>query len=391
MHMHPVTTAITVGRNDSVGPTCEPPYAQDRVPLVALYSAVLVVGLPANLATVYLTFLQVRRKNVLGIYLLSLSLCDLTYLLTLPLWAAYVNGGHRWPFGSLACKVTGYVFFNNMYVSIFLLCCISADRYVAVVYAVESRGLRRQRLASAVCLAVCLVVALGHMPVFTMPEGDADSGGGSGGGGGPQHCFEPGQSTASVTGFNYARFCVGFAAPLAVLAGTNHAILANVRASTGLRHGQKEKVRYLAVAVVLLFLVCFGPYHVILLMRAVTYHFPMEACHFENCVYTPYTISLGLSTINSAVNPILYVLSSDNIRREITRGLASLRNRAVFRQRSTDSSQHRMNNSSDREAAIVVGHNVIDKPYTLTSLSKCGMERTFSPAALQTDKKEIVL
>ncbi|XP_042565881.1 probable G-protein coupled receptor 132b [Clupea harengus] len=374
MHVPTVTQAVTTGLNNSTASPCEAPYSQDRIPLVLLYSTVLVVGLPANLATVYLTFLQVRRKNVLGIYLLSLSLCDLTYLLTLPLWVVYVNSGHQWPLGSLACKVTGYIFFNNMYISIFLLCCISVDRYVAVVYAVESRGLRRQRLAAAICTAVWLVVALGHMPVFTMPEGEA--------GRGARHCFEPGQSTASVTGFNYARFFVGFAAPLAVLASTNRAILVNVQASTGLRHSQKEKVRYLAVAVVLLFLVCFGPYHVILLMRAITYHFTQEPCHFENCVYTPYTISLGLSTVNSAVNPILYVLSSDNIRREIARGLNSLRDRTVIRQRSSNSSQHKMNNSSD--GAIIAAHDT-DKPCT----PPLGVEQMFSQTALQTDKKEV--
>lgn len=380
MHVQTVTQAVATSFNLTTEQPCQPPYSQDRIPLVVLYSTVLVVGLPANLATVYLTFLQVRRKNVLGIYLLSLSLCDLTYLLTLPLWGVYVSSGHQWPFSSLACKVTGYVFFNNMYISIFLLCCISADRYVAVVYAVESRGLRRQRLAAAICVAVWLVVALGHMPVFTMREGEA--------GRGARHCFEPGQSTASVTGFNYARFCVGFAAPLAVLAGTNRAILANVQASTGLRPCQKEKVRYLAVAVVLLFLVCFGPYHIILLMRAITFHFPQqETCHFENRVYTPYTISLGLSTVNSAVNPILYVLSSDNIRREIARGLASLRDRTVFWQCSTDSSQHKMNNSSD--GVNIAAQTAGSKPSTPPLANYCTSERTSTPTPLLMDPKEM--
>ncbi|XP_028809085.1 putative G-protein coupled receptor 132b [Denticeps clupeoides] len=326
---------------------CSPPYSQDRVPLTVLYSVVLLIGLPANVATVYLTFLQVQRKNVLGTYLLSLSLCDLTYLCTLPQWAIYINGDHQWPWSSTACKVTGYVFFNNMYISIFMLCCISADRYVAVVYAVESRGLRRQRLAAAISVGVWLLVGLGHLPVFAMPEGNAESG--------TRRCFEPGQSTAIVTGFNLARFFVGFAAPLALLVATNRAILANVQASEGLRASQKEKVRNLAIAVVALFLVCFGPYHLILLLRAITYNFPKQpgTCYFEDHVYTPYTISLGLSTFNSAINPILYVLSSDNIRREVRRGLASLRGHVVLRQRSTDSSQHKMQNSKNSSEGAV--------------------------------------
>lgn len=312
---------------------CEPPYDDGRLPLVLLYSVVLVVGLPANLLTIYLTWLQVRRKNVLGVYLWSLSLCDLTYLFTLPLWAYYVSQSHQWPWTSVTCKLTGYIFFNNMYISIFLLCCISCDRYVAVVYSAESRGLRRQRLAVFVTLAIVLTVAFGHLPVFTMKEGNTVEG--------SKRCFEPNRSSSLVTGFNYARFAVGFLIPLLLLVVTNRGILVNVQRSTGLRLEQKERVRRLAVAVVVLFLVCFAPYHLLLLVRAIMFHFGQledGVCLFEKTMYTPYTISLGLSTVNSAVNPILYVLSSDNIRKELRRGLTQVCNRATPR---SDSSQNK--------------------------------------------------
>lgn len=356
----PLTEMVSLTNNMSLT-VCEPPYDEGRLSLVLLYSVVLAVGLPANLLTVYLTWLQVRRKNVLGVYLLSLSLCDLTYLGTLPLWAYYVNVGHWWPWSSAACKLTGYIFFNNMYISIFLLCCISCDRYVAVVYSVESRGLRRQRFAFLIALAIMLLVAIGHVPVFTMTEGNAAEGN--------HRCFEPGQS-ATVTGFNYARFVVGFLIPLLVLVVTNRGILANVQCSTGLRREQKERVRWLAVAVVVLFLVCFAPYHIILLVRAIISHFPQldgGTCLFENTMYTPYTISLGLSTINSAINPMLYVLSSDNIRKELSRGLMQVCDRAHLRPRS-DSSQNKIQptkNSSDLNAVTETErHQVGNQPGT---------------------------
>ncbi|KAM6992132.1 putative G-protein coupled receptor 132b [Tautogolabrus adspersus] len=335
MHELLETETVTVLTNRSLI-SCETPFDDGRLPLVLLYSAVLAVGLPANLLTVYLTWLQVLRKNVLGVYLFSLSLCDLTYLCTLPLWTFYVSTGHVWPWSSAACKFTGYIFFNNMYISIFLLCCVSCDRYIAVVYSVESRGLRRQRYAFLIAAAMVLLVAIGHVPVFTMREGDAAKG--------ERRCFEPSQSSTTVTGFNYARFVVGFLIPLLVLVVTNRGILVNVQSSTGLRREQKEHVRWLAMAVVVLFLVCFAPYHVILLVRAVLFHFPRledGTCFFERTMYTPYTISLGLSTINSAINPILYVLSSDNIRKELRRGLANFCDRAHLRTRS-DSSQNKI-------------------------------------------------
>ncbi|KAG7233578.1 hypothetical protein INR49_006853 [Caranx melampygus] len=340
MHEKLVNEEVSAMTNESV--LCERLYDDGRLPLVLLYSVVLVVGLPANLLTVYLTWLQVRRKNVLGVYLWSLSLCDLTYLFTLPVWADYVSRGHVWPWSSAACKLTGYIFFNNMYISIFLLCCISCDRYVAVVYSLESRGLRRQRSAFLIALAIVLLVAVGHVPVFTMREGNAAKGDG--------RCFEPSQSRV-VMGFNYGRFVVGFLFPLLLLVVTNRGVMANVQRSTGLRREQKQRVRWLAVAVVVLFLVCFAPYHLILLVRAVMFHFRQTedgTCVFEQDLYAPYIISLGLSTINSAVNPILYVLSSDNIRKEMRRGLAQVCDRSL-RQRS-DSSQNKiqpMKNSSE--------------------------------------------
>ncbi|XP_062857393.1 probable G-protein coupled receptor 132b [Trichomycterus rosablanca] len=317
MTQHPVTVM-----NGNVSVMCAAPYDDDRIPLLVLYSAVLIVGLPANLTTICLTLIQVCRSNVLAVYLLSLSLCDFTYLLTLPVWAVYVSNGHHWPWSSLACQLTGYVFFTNMYISIFLLCCISLDRYVAVVYAVESRGLRQQRSAVIITLSICVLVGLGHAPVFSMPKGHATNE--------DHQCFEPSQSTDMITGFNYARFGVGFLCPLTLLIFTNYTILTNVHASTGLQAQQKQKVRLLIIAVVLLFLICFGPYHAVLLLRAVTYHFPslQEDCHFERNVYTPYSISLGLSTINSAVNPVLYVLSSDNIQKDIQSCVAGLRRRS---------------------------------------------------------------
>ncbi|KAL2789428.1 putative G-protein coupled receptor 132 isoform 3, partial [Daubentonia madagascariensis] len=126
-----------------------------------------------------------------------------------------------------------------------------------------------------------------------------------------------------VAGYHYARFTVGFAAPLSVIVFTNHRILRSVRQSTGLSAAQKARVRRSAVAVVLIFLLCFAPYHLVLLVKAAAFSYykgdPDAVCTFEARLYTASMVFLCLSTVNSVADPIIYVLATDHSRQEVSR------------------------------------------------------------------------
>ncbi|XP_005986435.1 probable G-protein coupled receptor 132 [Latimeria chalumnae] len=309
---------------------CVLPYEKGTIPLVFVYGIVFAVGLPANCLTAWLTFIQVKRKNVLGIYLFGLSLCDLVYMGTLPPWMMYVWNTHRWILGPIACKITGYIFFTNMYISILLLCCISVDRYVAVVYAIESRGIRHRRTAITITCAICIAVGLTHSTVFVLKDGDQDQN--------KTTCFETVPLQPLIANFNYARFIIGFVIPLSVLIFTNSKILKSTKASTSLNEKEKRKVKVLVIAVILIFLVCFAPYHLILLSRAIVFTMnPKNTCWFEIRIYTASVCFLCLATVNSAINPLIYVISSDSVRKELSRGLRQLR-RCSFIEIASDSS-----------------------------------------------------
>ncbi|XP_053522136.1 probable G-protein coupled receptor 132 isoform X2 [Artibeus jamaicensis] len=289
---------------------CFMPFEESRVSLVVVYSAVCVLGLPANCLTAGLTLLQALQGSVLAVYLFCLALCELLYASTLPLWVIYVQNGHCWDLGEWACKVTAYIFFCNLYVSILFLCCISCDRYVAVAYALESRGHRRQRTAVLVSAFIFLLVGLAHYPVFTMqlPE---------------RTCFEVLPMDGTVANYFYSRFAMGFALPLAIIIFTNHGIFRGIKQSAGLGAAQKARVRRTVLAVVVIFLACFAPYHLVLLAKAAafSYHRGEEGpmCTLECQVYTASIVCLCLATVNSVADPIIYVLATDNSRQEVSR------------------------------------------------------------------------
>ncbi|CAM4615775.1 unnamed protein product [Lepidochelys kempii] len=99
-----------------------------------LYIMVITMGLPTNCMALWAAYLQVRQHNELGIYLLNLSVADLLYIATLPLWIDYFLHYDNWIHGQESCKLFGFVFYTNIYISIAFLCCISVDRYLAVAH-----------------------------------------------------------------------------------------------------------------------------------------------------------------------------------------------------------------------------------------------------------------
>ncbi|XP_060685471.1 probable G-protein coupled receptor 132 [Hemiscyllium ocellatum] len=310
--------------------TCNISYDQGTVPLVTVYSLVLIVGAPANFVTLCLSFVKICRKNVLSVYLFTLSLSDLLYMGTIPQWILYVKNHNKWTQSDTACQLTGFIFFNNLYISILLLCCISTDRCLVVLYPIEAQWRRRRRTAVMVCMGVWLLVMMVHLPVFFLSNVKSakeknDS------------CFETIPMPPLVAKFNYARFSVGFCIPLFILALTNLLIFRRIQASPCLNIREKTKVKYLAIAIILIFLGCFAPYHLVLLSRAIAFSLYKDSCWFEEKIYNASTLFLCLCTINSAINPILYMFSCESVRQEFCREVQSIRNRSSRRSNRTDS------------------------------------------------------
>ncbi|XP_053553225.1 probable G-protein coupled receptor 132 isoform X2 [Bombina bombina] len=320
---------------------CHPPYNDSEQPVLAMYSFVFVLGLPANILTLWLTLLQIYRKNVLAVYLFSLSFSEILYIGTLPLWILYVRNGHRWIWGPLSCKITGYIFFNNIYMSILLLCCISVDRFLAVEYSLESRGVRRQRIAISVSLVLFIVVGLIHSTVFMLNDGVQTEE--------QTTCFESLPMPSITAQFYYARFIIGFLLPLFILIYTNYNINRRIETSNSFTGHQKAKVKYLAIAIITIFMICFAPYHIVLLIRAINFSLnPTNTCGFEEDVYTLYAAFLCLATMNSIADPFIYVLVSENVRKDICKGLRGWSRQLSVTLRSDNSNCPHISNSRDQ-------------------------------------------
>lgn len=288
--------------------------------LMSMYILAFIFGLLFNFLTLGPIFQQVRRQNVLGIFLISLSISDLLFIFTIPLWINYYQQDHQWKLGPISCSIAGFFYYSNMYNSIFLLCCISVDRCIVVTYPLRSKTHRTSCYAWIQCLVVYAIVTILHGLVLyfdnlTDAHDEVN---------GNDRCYETYPMTSRIVLFNLIRVGVGFVLPLLILAASYWKVLATVGQSPGLNPQAKRKVRLLSFGVIGIFSICFAPYHILLLVRSlVFYNSPSpndpngSYCQFEQKMHFYFSCTLALSSLNCVVDPVLYVLVSNGVQNEV--------------------------------------------------------------------------
>uniref|UniRef100_A0A672T2K4 G protein-coupled receptor 184 n=1 Tax=Sinocyclocheilus grahami TaxID=75366 RepID=A0A672T2K4_SINGR len=281
--------------------------------LMSIYIIAFILGLFFNLVTIGPIIQQICRRNVLGIYLLSLSVSDLLYIVTMPLWIYYFNNNHKWNLGLGLCSLAGFSYYSNLYISIYLLCWISIDRCLAITFPLRVQAFRRQRYAWIICGLVYILVMALHCLVLYLdkladPLNDSE-----------QTCYETLPMTERIAMFNLIRVGFGFLLPLVVISVCYWLIPTKVQQSRGVDDQGKRKVRLLSMGVIGIFSFCFAPYHILLMVRSIAYFSVGEkqSCNFEQAMYLPFTCSLALSSLNSVVDPVLYVLASNGVREDM--------------------------------------------------------------------------
>ncbi|XP_038585594.1 ovarian cancer G-protein coupled receptor 1 [Micropterus salmoides] len=276
----------------------------------SVYILVLLIGVPSNLYSLYHAALQLKQKNELGIYLLNLTVSDLLYLASLPLWLQYIFQDDDWRHREWLCQLCGFLLYENIYISIGFLCCISLDRYLAVVHPLRFTSLRSMTAAWLVSAIIWLKEIAVGIVFFRHKELSQNHKNQS-------VCFEHYPMKPWEYPINYYRFTIGFMFPLAILSISYLCVLRAVGRSTGTQPDQKMRIRQLVSSTILIFLFCFSPYHIFLLVRTLL----EKDCNFIAGIFNYYHLSLLLTTLNCVADPALYCFVSESARRGLYRAI----------------------------------------------------------------------
>uniref|UniRef100_H2ZTA5 G-protein coupled receptors family 1 profile domain-containing protein n=1 Tax=Latimeria chalumnae TaxID=7897 RepID=H2ZTA5_LATCH len=293
-----------INMNNSTN-SCDLPEGGEKVLYVAGYTTLFIIGVPANFMAIYISTLLIRRENELGVYLLNLSISDLMYLLTLPFWINKALAKDSEPVNEILCVIAAVIMYINFYMAATILCYISVDRYLTLVYPFRYYRARTRKTATLLCIFAWTLEITFELIFLYSTEGTT--------GYRYQMCDEPHQLSNERRNILIFRLIVGFMVPVFVLLLSYFGILRAVWASIATEAAEKKKILILLSALILVYFIAFSPYQTINLIRCLQEH----DCTFPKKLTLAYAVSMVLSTVNSTLDPVLYCLISETARADI--------------------------------------------------------------------------
>ncbi|KAL7397992.1 hypothetical protein ABVT39_002854 [Epinephelus coioides] len=276
--------------------------------LPPVYILVFIVGLVANGWGLKSLLQNWKKLKIINVFVLNLGLADILYLFTLPFLMVYYFMGRQWIFGDAFCKITRFCFYLNLYGSIGFLTCISVYRYLAVVHAVRVMGRLTLTRSVGISVMVWLFVSIQSLPDMLYSKTFGNNTG---------KCYDTTSNfyVESYLKYTLGRTLTGFCIPFLITLGCyGHVIVVLCRTNTTDKVLKQRSYKLLLI-LILLFSVCYIPYHGFknfnLMARVLT---SQGVCpEWSSGVYIAYQISRGLVCLNSALNPLVYLHGNEDI------------------------------------------------------------------------------
>ncbi|TRZ04454.1 hypothetical protein DNTS_025559 [Danionella cerebrum] len=284
-----------------------------------LYTLALVVGLLGNGLVLVVLWKKRTGLNVTDIFILHLSLADILLLLTLPFWAVEAVMG--WIFHTPLCKLAGALFKINFYCGIYMLTCISVDRYLSIVHAVQMYSRKKPAVIHCCCLMVWFFCFLLSIPEWMLLGANYDIRFNK------TECV-PEHFSNSRQWFNRLLCHVlGFALPGTIILFCYSSIAH--RLQIGSQCMQKKRAIRVIVALVLAFFISWTPYNITLIVDTVhTNNFTnadnQTSCGAKTALEVALTATSTIAYFHCCVNPLLYAFVGVKFRQSLLEMLKPL-------------------------------------------------------------------
>ncbi|GCB85205.1 uracil nucleotide/cysteinyl leukotriene receptor-like [Scyliorhinus torazame] len=324
--------------NNASGPQCTQESSEENLFFSSFYGVVFVLAFVGNIIAVWVFSCDKNPNTTTNIYLMHLAVADLSYVLILPMRMVYHLSQNHWPFGEVPCRITGFLFYLNMYASIIFLTGISADRFLAIVYPVRSMRIRKPLYANVVCIILWVVIVVGVAPMLGAPQtlqtGNATT-----------MCLQLYREKTSS--FALVPLTVGFVVPFVITVTCYLLIIRSLRRGNRIERHLKDKAIKMIILVLTIFLICFVPYHInryVYILFTSTVH---ASCRDRKLIALSNRVTSCLTSLNSCLDPVVYFFVGEKFRERFCHFVCGQRKRAQSVSHETKTNESSLSGKSE--------------------------------------------
>lgn len=280
-----------------------------RITLFLLYLFIFVVGLLENLLVVWVNWHRRHSANGVLFCIINMSLSDLMVIVILPFFMMEVTIDRVWLWGRFLCKVTSLIYVVNFYSSSFFLAFMTLERYLSLTRPSAPTlfpvvGRRRWVLCGAVWLFSLFLALLENVHVDLL-EWDEPG------------CYMLPEYSYTQWFVSVAFLCMifQFLGPAALIIACNVLIARVVKTAPDV---ESRRDVWLVHVYSLVFVMCWLPYHLIMLLMIIDdLDHMLFSCNTVEVLYFSYPMVQGLSLFHCIANPLLYNFLSKSFRNNL--------------------------------------------------------------------------
>ncbi|XP_015910851.1 tachykinin-like peptides receptor 99D [Parasteatoda tepidariorum] len=283
-----------------------------------VFGVMIFVATGGNAIVMWIVLAHKRMRSVTNYFLVNLSLADMMVsTLNVIFNFVYMLDGD-WPFGEAYCKISNFIAIVSVAASVFTLMAISFDRYMAIMHPLKPRMSRSTTLN--ICLWIWVFSVLLSLPnlLYSMTIVEEFTNGEF-----RIICFmfwPDGPSTESDQEYvyNIVIFIVTYVLPITSMTFTYFRVGRELWGSQSIGEctqkqvesiNSKRKIVKMMIVVVVIFAVCWLPYHIYFL---VAHHVPQitSATYVQPIYLSIYWLAMS----NACYNPFIYCWMNSRFR-----------------------------------------------------------------------------
>lgn len=286
-----------------------------------------------------------KLNTVTNIFLLNLVLSNILFASSLPFWATYHLS--EWIFGTALCKIVSSAYFIGFYSSILFLTLMTFDRYLAVVHAVAAAKSRKRAYAIIASVAVWCISTLASVKELVLQNVWKSPFNGL-------MCDESGYPESTMERWRlvsyYQQFLLFFLLPLLMVMYCYISITVRILA---IRMKEKCRAIKLIFVIIFTFFVCWTPYNVVILLRAIQISSTREdddSCsESESLDYALY-VTRNIAYLYCCISPVFYTFVGkkfqSHFKRLVAKNIPCLKRHISLSSQSTRTTSQRTPHSA---------------------------------------------